>query len=46
VGAVNNENHVGNTYTGHSMIIDLNGKIVEEAGNQEATLTAEVDIKK
>lgn len=45
VGDVNNENHVGNTYAGHSIVIDPNGNIVEEAGNQEATLTVEVDIQ-
>ncbi|MFC7394978.1 carbon-nitrogen family hydrolase [Scopulibacillus cellulosilyticus] len=46
VGDVNNENHVGNTYAGHSIVIDPNGNIVEEAGNQEAIITAEIDIQK
>jgi predicted amidohydrolase len=46
VGAVNNKNHVGNTYAGHSIVIDPNGNIVEEAGNQEAIITAEIDIQK
>ncbi|MBD1382716.1 carbon-nitrogen family hydrolase [Metabacillus arenae] len=46
VGGVNNENHVGNTYAGHSMVIDPNGNIVEEAGNQEEIITAEIDIQK
>lgn len=46
VGDVNNKNHVGNTYAGHSIVIDPNGNIVEEAGNQEEIITAEIDIQK
>ncbi|MGG0386339.1 carbon-nitrogen family hydrolase [Priestia megaterium] len=46
VGNVNNKNHVGNTYAGHSMIIDPNGNIVEEGRDQEEIITAEIHIQK
>lgn len=46
VGDVNNENHIGNTYTGHSMAIDPNGKIVKEAADQEPIITVEIDLTK
>ncbi|GAA0428157.1 MULTISPECIES: carbon-nitrogen family hydrolase [Virgibacillus] len=46
VGVVNNEKHVGNTYAGHSIVIDPNGNIIQEAGNQETILTTEIDIQK
>ncbi|WP_002150707.1 carbon-nitrogen family hydrolase [Bacillus cereus] len=46
VGNVNNKNHVGNTYAGHSMVIDPNGNIVEEGRDQEEIITAEIHIQK
>ncbi|MBY0061340.1 MULTISPECIES: carbon-nitrogen family hydrolase [Priestia] len=46
VGKVNHKNHAGNTYAGHSMIIEPNGNIVEEGRDQEEIITAEIHIQK
>ncbi|MED3980502.1 nitrilase-related carbon-nitrogen hydrolase [Priestia megaterium] len=43
---VNHKNHAGNTYAGHSMIIDPNGNIIEEGRDQEEIITAEIHIQK
>ncbi|WP_193018703.1 MULTISPECIES: carbon-nitrogen family hydrolase [Staphylococcaceae] len=44
VGKVNHANHQTNTYAGHSMIVNPNGKIVIEAQAEEAVLAATIDI--
>lgn len=46
VGRVNHKNHAGNTYAGHSMVIDPNGNIVEEGRDQEEIITAEIHLQK
>ncbi|SDN06074.1 Carbon-nitrogen hydrolase [Fictibacillus solisalsi] len=46
VGKVNNKNHVGNTYAGHSMVIDPNGNIIAEGRDQEEAITAAIHIHK
>ncbi|MBA8760407.1 carbon-nitrogen family hydrolase [Staphylococcus schleiferi subsp. coagulans] len=46
VVAVNGSGNDGKTtYAGHSMVIDPNGQIIEEADAQEAVLTVELDLK-
>ncbi|MBA8772888.1 carbon-nitrogen family hydrolase [Staphylococcus coagulans] len=45
VVAVNGSGNDGKTtYAGHSMVIDPNGQIIEEADAQEAVLTVELDL--
>ncbi|WVE38671.1 carbon-nitrogen family hydrolase [Priestia megaterium] len=46
VGKVKHKNHAGNTYAGHSMVIDPNGNIIEEGKGQEEIITAEIHLQK
>lgn len=43
VGNVNHQHHKGNSYAGHSMVVNPNGEILVEAGHSE--MVFEIDIQ-